>query len=86
MQSNFGLRLCLKVLWLTTPNPGAFSSRDAVSWDSLINLKLDVKSSFCFEDHGQDRWQLRGADEDGRVFTVVVAPIKPDILVFTVIR
>jgi uncharacterized DUF497 family protein len=35
---------------------------------------------------GQDRWQLRGADEDGRAFTVVVTPINPDLLVVTVIR
>ena len=34
---------------------------------------------------GSDRWQMRGADDDGCEFTVVVTPIAPDVLVVTVI-
>jgi len=35
--------------------------------------------------NGQERWQLAGKDEDGFVFTVVITPIAPDVLVVTVI-
>jgi hypothetical protein len=60
--------------------------RGVTKLDAERVIKRGRVTGLDMQADGQERWQLRGADEDGRPFTVVVTPIKPDVLVVTVIK
>jgi len=74
-----------KIVWSNHATERALE-RGVTKLDAERVIRRGRVTGLDLQADGQDRWQLRGAEEDGRAFTVVVAPLRPDVLVVTVIK